>query len=137
MTIGERIRQRRTELKLSQEALARLVGVTRSAVSQMESGKTKDPRPHHLVRYARALGMETDRLVEGGVRAGDRAAVQYGTLSPAERVLVDYIRANGVDDAEREHLARVALQLLLAAGTRPVNDERLSPQWNASNKHRR
>lgn len=54
MTVGERIRNRRKELKLSQEELGKRLGVTKSAVSRVEKGKeaiTTD----RLGRYADAL----------------------------------------------------------------------------------
>ena len=38
MKIGERIRQLRTEKKLSQEALAGELGISRQAVAKWESG---------------------------------------------------------------------------------------------------
>ena len=37
MSIGSKIKQRRTELNMSQEALAEKIGVSRSAVSNWES----------------------------------------------------------------------------------------------------
>lgn len=132
MTLGERVRARRTELKLTQEQLAKMAHVTRSAISQIESGLTKGPKPEHLLRIARALAMPVETLVEGDVsRAAERAAT-YNLLTAPERMLIDYIRATGQDEAQRERLARVALQLLLAIGAQAVPDEQLEPKWSAS-----
>lgn len=141
-SIGQRIRARRRALKLTQDALARQVGVTRSAVSQMESGTTHDPRPAHLLRYARALRIGVDELVHGGAPAAPpqarEPAAPYGELLPDERGLLEYIRSKaGGDAAQRAHLARVALQLLLVSGTHAVPDEKLGPQWNAAQRRPR
>ena len=48
---------RRCELGLSQRAVARLMGTTQSAVSDLERAEA-DPRISTLQRYARALGLQ-------------------------------------------------------------------------------
>jgi phage repressor protein C with HTH and peptisase S24 domain len=62
-TIGERVRERRLQLKLSQPQLAREVGgITYQAIQQLEAGGgTK-----HLVPIAKALGVTAEWLQEGG-----------------------------------------------------------------------
>jgi transcriptional regulator with XRE-family HTH domain len=47
----------RSDKRLAQKAVARLMGTTQSAVSQLESGDT-DPRLSTLQRYARAVGAQ-------------------------------------------------------------------------------
>jgi transcriptional regulator with XRE-family HTH domain len=42
-TMGDRIRQERTRLKLSQEQLGDVAGISKQAVSKIESGLTKNP----------------------------------------------------------------------------------------------
>lgn len=55
------IRQRREELGLSQEDLARQVGLSQVAISKIEAGgKTR-----HIVAIARALKLEPSRLSDG------------------------------------------------------------------------
>lgn len=51
MTLGENIRKRREELKLSQEDVAERLGVSRQAVSKWEKGQSK-PTANNLIQLA-------------------------------------------------------------------------------------
>jgi transcriptional regulator with XRE-family HTH domain len=64
MAIGARIRFERQALGLTQEQLARRVGVTREAVSQWETG-AEWLRPEHLLRTAKHLNVTAEWLVFG------------------------------------------------------------------------
>lgn len=115
-SIGRRIKAARKAAQLSQAELARRVGVTPSAVSQLETGLTHDPKPDHLLRYAQALRLDVSELITG--KAAPSAAEPpacYAGLSGGERLLIDYIRGRTATEAERDALARRALALLLAA----------------------
>lgn len=63
--INDRIKKRRTELGLSQAALAKKVGVSREAVSQWESGAAKGLRPDNLLACAKALQCNIEWLING------------------------------------------------------------------------
>lgn len=67
MKIGERIRQRRNELGMSQEKLAELVFVSTQAVSLWETNKTV-PSVYNFGRIARALKMKKEDLISDEVR---------------------------------------------------------------------
>lgn len=54
---GERVRRRRREMKLTQEALARLVGVSQPSLHQWEVGETQ-PTFDNRRRLAAALGFD-------------------------------------------------------------------------------
>jgi len=62
-TIGDRVRERRMQLKLSQPQLAKQVGgITYQAIQQLEAGGgTK-----HLVPIAKAFGVTAEWLQDGG-----------------------------------------------------------------------
>ena len=64
MNINERIRQRRKEMKLTQEQIAKAVGVSRVSVSQWESGDTS-PRGENLYALCRVLQCQPDWLLYG------------------------------------------------------------------------
>ena len=135
MGIGQRIKAARKAANMTQAELARAVGVTRSAVSQMETGLTNDPRPAHLLKYARALGMTPEELVHGaGPPKAQEPTAAYSTLAPGEKLLIDFIRSASHSDAERESMARQALALLLALSARPVADSKLGTAWDANHK---
>ena len=65
-TFGERLTRLREDARLSQSALARRVGVSQSAVSQMESGE-RSPSYGMLVQLAEALGVSVAYLVGADV----------------------------------------------------------------------
>jgi len=58
----ERLRQGRVTAELTQEDLAKLVGVTKGSVSQWEAGLTR-PRAPVFGRLCLALGVEPDALL--------------------------------------------------------------------------
>ena len=55
------IRKRRKELSLKQSDLARLCGLTESAICRYENG-SRFPKPEALIRIAEVLGIETGEL---------------------------------------------------------------------------
>lgn len=64
-TIGNRVRKRRLELKLTQSALGNLIGISAAAVSQIERGDTKNLKGDTLLGMARALRRSTEWLQTG------------------------------------------------------------------------
>lgn len=63
-TIGERIKRLRNAKPMTQAALAELVGMQRSDLSDLERGQ-HDPRFEKLRRIARGLGVPLAELVNG------------------------------------------------------------------------
>ena len=65
LTIGERIRQRRKELNLTQKELSRrMKGISHVAISQWESSTTK-PNAENLYDLSNVLGCEPSWLLRG------------------------------------------------------------------------
>lgn len=64
MSIGKRIRKRRQELKLTQEDLARALGLTPQHISGIEQDK-RSPSLSSLAKLAEELGITVDYLVTG------------------------------------------------------------------------
>ncbi|PWF25032.1 LexA family protein [Corticimicrobacter populi] len=62
--IGSRLRQRRTELGLSQQALASASGVSQGLIGQIESGINKGTK--HILQIAAALQVAPEWLLSGG-----------------------------------------------------------------------
>ena len=65
MIFGERLELARKAAGLSQSALARAIGVTPSAISQIEAGGTKKPSSENLLPIADALDVNTQWLISG------------------------------------------------------------------------
>jgi ribosome-binding protein aMBF1 (putative translation factor) len=61
---GERVRHRRNELQLSQEALADLAGLHWTFVGQVERGQ-RNLNLHNICKLAKALKTDPGTLVEG------------------------------------------------------------------------
>ncbi len=83
MSLGRRIKRRRTELKLSQKALAQALGVTQGAVAQMELG-LRSPSLELLPRLAGALRVSMEYLLRGETAA----TVDVSSLNAGDRRLV-------------------------------------------------
>lgn len=63
MTVGDRIRKRRLELKLTQEELALKVGYTsRSAIARIESGSNQ-LRQEMIITFANALNVTPEYIL--------------------------------------------------------------------------
>ena len=56
---GQRVRERRTQLRLSQSALANVVGVNRRVIGELERGKPSVQLDIAL-RVAEALGLDVE-----------------------------------------------------------------------------
>ena len=61
---GQRVRQRRTELRLSQEKLAELAGLHWTFVGQVERGR-RNLTLHNIVKLAKALDIDSGVLMAG------------------------------------------------------------------------
>ena len=60
--IGKRIRELRIEFKISQEALAKAIGVHSSAVSLWESEKN-EPKASYIIGLAKFFNVTSDYLL--------------------------------------------------------------------------
>ena len=63
-TLGSRVRARRLELGLSQEALGDVSGLHWTFIGQVERGR-RNISLHNLLRLAEALEVDPGQLVEG------------------------------------------------------------------------
>lgn len=57
------VRAQRQRLRLTQDELARQVGVSRSAISELEAGRIAQPRASVFARLAKALGIPAAALL--------------------------------------------------------------------------
>ena len=90
--IGSRIYDRRKQMRLTQERLADLAGMTAQTISTAELGK-KALRPENIVKLAAALGVSTDYLLRGQVTASDKNNLleKIDKLSPTQYHYLDDI----------------------------------------------
>ena len=83
--IGNRILNRRKQLRLTQEELAEKAGITPQTVSSAELGK-KALRPENIIRVCSALDISTDYLLLGEINGGDYSVLlsKISDLPPAQ-----------------------------------------------------
>lgn len=60
--MGYRIKERREELKMTQETLAQKSGISRVAISLIENGKITNVSSKTLLALATALGVRLDEI---------------------------------------------------------------------------
>jgi transcriptional regulator with XRE-family HTH domain len=61
-TLGARIRKARLDYGMSQVELAKRVGISKTAMNQIEMGETPDPRISRIRAIADILGVSMDYL---------------------------------------------------------------------------
>lgn len=125
--IGRRLRARREERNVSLRELARRLGISPSAISQFETGKSR-PSVSTLYAIVSELGISLDELFSG--ISGEPA----GTASP-EEVKTDPAprrssRSSTVAAANERHVQRSASRRAIDLET-GVRWERLTPQADA------
>lgn len=81
--MGERIVSRRKQLRLTQEELAEIAGVTPQTISTAELGK-KALRPSNIVKICAALNISPDYLLLGTISDVDHSILtqKISCLSP-------------------------------------------------------
>ncbi len=87
LTLGQRLRAARKAKKLSQDKLAKAVGITQSAVSQCERGETLELMPSHLFCAANVLNVNPEWLITGQITVASLGA-KLCRLSDTEMVVV-------------------------------------------------
>lgn len=63
-SLGEALREHRTQCKMTQEFVAETLGVSRQAVSKWENG-TSDPSTSNLLAIAKLYGISAEELIRG------------------------------------------------------------------------
>ena len=121
MGIGKRIREARLARSYTQEELAALLGVTKGAVANYESG-VSHPKEAVLYRLFEVLSVDANFLYQDVPGCCDRPA-----LSPAERSLLENYRR--LSDYARETIDYLILRELSAPA---ANSASLQDAGNAS-----
>lgn len=83
MGVGDRVRERRESLGISQEALAAAAGTTQQSINHLEKGRVR--RPGRLVEIAQALDCSPDWLL-GRTEESAHAAADATDDSTGPRV---------------------------------------------------
>lgn len=108
--IGAGIAQRRKQLGMSQEELARQLGVTRQAVSKWESGAAL-PSVDNIVELAKALAISVDELLQL-----EEKSSQPGLSAESVGCLLDEHAAQQEKRIRRLTIALIVAACVLVAG---------------------
>jgi transcriptional regulator with XRE-family HTH domain len=106
IAIGRRIREVRERLGLVQQDLADAAGVRHLAISELETGKTDNPKSRTLVAIANRLGVPLQWMLYGttGARVDAADADDVPPADYAERVDRIVAEIGGVSDRVRAKL---------------------------------
>lgn len=92
-SIGQRIKSRRQEKKLTQKAVAQFVGKSASAVTQWELDVTQ-PNGENLVKLARILECTPEWLISGGIASSAGADTPHQTMKQVfELPILSWVQA--------------------------------------------
>ena len=96
MTLGEFIKSRRSEIKMSRNQLATKAGISHTEVHRIETGERKQPSLKVLCSIADALNMPQEELLKyaGYAPSDDMSAVERvfpGLRTPKQRETVERI----------------------------------------------
>ncbi|MFD1955654.1 helix-turn-helix domain-containing protein [Paenibacillus thailandensis] len=105
MTMGERLKMLRVSRNLSQDAVARTIGITRSAYSHYEINN-RQPVYDTLIKLAAFFNVSIDFIIEGE----DRKAGE--DLTPDTKEIVQLL--NNMDEEQRKQSIDKMLQALRA-----------------------
>lgn len=119
--MGLRIRKYRKDLKLTQEALGKKLGVTKGAVSQWEKGDIKNMTHARLFKMADLFKRRPRFLALG---EGDEFPL---TLKKDEKEVIQLAKWIAALPPESRELLHDLL-------SRAISDEQLSDAWNAKGK---
>jgi transcriptional regulator with XRE-family HTH domain len=113
MELKDRIKVARESARLTQEQLAKRVGVSRPAVGMWEGGQTKTIEGENLVRTAYVTGVDPLWLAagEGEMHPASMAKEDHGIVP---KKFADAWRQ--IDSKTREHLIAIAEALAKQAG---------------------
>ena len=103
-TLGDRIREYRTSIRMTQADFANRLGITGASVSAYENG-TRLPSYDVLVKIADILGVTTDELL--GRKKNDKVVIEVTNLTPQERHAVQEI-INLLEKKEEPQLRQAA-----------------------------
>jgi transcriptional regulator with XRE-family HTH domain len=112
--MAHRIKRLRKRAGLTQEQLAKRVGVSRSAVALWETENTKTLRPEHLFAAADALGVDPRFLSNGTIPV----ASSFAELPPNTRTMIEsYLK---LPSSLQDHVSAL-VRSMAASGDQPLN----------------
>lgn len=112
-TFGQELKRVREAAGLSQNALAKKVGLNASYINRLESGEREPPRPETVTALAEGLGLdgqETDMLL---VAAGHlpAAMAKLGPGDPTLGLVADILADDSLAPRDRQEFREVIMTI--------------------------
>lgn len=98
MSFGERLKEARQNNNMTQEALARAVGVSKGAIGNYES-EISSPKEPILIKLMRVLSVDANFLYQ------DYIVIHSNDLTPEESLLVSSFRR--ADDSTKNNIRKI------------------------------
>ncbi len=90
MTMGEYIKQLRTERELSQDALGKLVGVNRAAVNKWENGSVENIKRSTIKKLSEVFGVSPCDLMQWDNEPKEEKQIMQEELNPMDVIKKQY-----------------------------------------------
>lgn len=132
MTLGELIRNARERMSMTQEQLAKFVGVRRASVSQWESGKT-GPTRKHIPKLAAALRLDQSSfnpLLKESIKRLN--TVDSGKSIPLLTLGDVTLYMRGIGSDEVENTIAIDAETSDAAMAILILDDSMAPEFHPS-----
>lgn len=114
ITFAERLREARKAAKLSQEALAKRIGRTKSTISRWESGE-RNPKMFEMVELEKTLGVPAESLLYGTEEIKETTLSEINRITsqldePRQKVVLETAKEQR-DEQEAERKAKEPIPL--------------------------
>lgn len=136
-TVGERIRARRKELRLTQKDLAAKVGVSHVSISQWEKDETS-PRGDNLLALAKAMGVTAHYISTGEEAASN---VSPSTMGTKRIPILSYVQAGLWTESQEIRDYDGSMSYLLTDGDYSdrvfalvIEGDSMTPKFNAGDR---
>jgi len=111
MSIGQRLKEARLARQITQEDLAKMVGVTKGAIGNYETG-VSSPKESILVKLMDVLGIDANFLYQDFIRRDDENQARLEALHQNPRLGLLFDRSSKMKPEDVDVMIRFADGLL-------------------------
>ena len=111
MRIGQRLKQARLARQITQEDLAKLVGVTKGAIGNYETG-VSSPKEPILVKLMEVLGIDANYLYQDFIHRSDENQARLEALHQNPRLGLLFDRSSKMKPEDVDVMIRFAEGIL-------------------------
>ena len=111
MSIGQRLKEARLARQITQEDLAKMVGVTKGAIGNYETG-VSSPKETILVKLMDVLGIDANYLYQDFIRRSDENQARLEALHQNPRLGLLFDRSSKMKPEDVDVMIRFAEGIL-------------------------